>query len=222
LGIITILILQRRFIDERLIAIYVVTAIVVFAVAQSLFAVSHYVIGAFGKDPTLTGRTDLWKHLLEFHTNPLIGVGFESFWLGERLGQLQGVFFFIPNEAHNGYLETYLNMGSVGVLVLAGVLVSTFFKICSEFQRNLDWAQYRLAFFAAVLLYNWTESAFRSLHPVWFGFYLIAMEYSGADFFFGQANSLRANGQFEPAFVTSTADDCSVTSGAIQTPSLFQ
>ena len=215
LGIATILILQRRFIDEKFIAIYVVAAIAIFAVAQTLFSVSDYVVAFLGRNSTLTGRTDLWKELLKIHTNPLIGVGFESFWLGKTAQQLQGHFFFIPNEAHNGYLEIYLNMGLFGLLVLAGVLVATFFKICSEFQRNLEWAQYRLAFFAAILLYNWTESAFRSLHPVWFGFYLIAMEYSGADFFFPQANSLRANGQYEPAFLATTADDCSVTSRAI-------
>ena len=28
--------------------------------------------------------------------------------------QLEGIFFYIPNEAHNGYLETYLTLGLVG------------------------------------------------------------------------------------------------------------
>ena len=65
--------------------------------------------GAFaasvGRDPTLTDRTKIWSLVLSMHTNPLIGTGYESFWLGPRLlkvwqGGLGGI-----NEAHNGYLE---------------------------------------------------------------------------------------------------------------------
>ena len=41
--------------------------------------------GAVGKDPTLTDRTKIWAILLDMHTNPLLGTGYESFWLGPRL-----------------------------------------------------------------------------------------------------------------------------------------
>ena len=50
-----------------------------------------------------------------FVENPLLGAGFENFWVGERqvtLGGLGG------NQAHNGYLEIYLNLGWVGILLL--------------------------------------------------------------------------------------------------------
>src|SRR5215469_6294466 len=41
-----------------------------------------------GRDPTLTDRTKIWSLLLGMHTNPLIGTGYESFWLGSRLDQV--------------------------------------------------------------------------------------------------------------------------------------
>ena len=41
--------------------------------------------GAVGRDPTLTDRTKIWSLVLSMHTNPLIGTGYESFWLGSRL-----------------------------------------------------------------------------------------------------------------------------------------
>jgi hypothetical protein len=34
-----------------------------------------------------------------------------------------------------------------------------------------------LGFLAAVILYNWTEAAFKTLNPIWFVFYLIALDY---------------------------------------------
>jgi hypothetical protein len=34
-----------------------------------------------------------------------------------------------------------------------------------------------LWFLAALILYNWTEAAFKTLSPLWFAFYLIATDY---------------------------------------------
>jgi hypothetical protein len=34
-----------------------------------------------------------------------------------------------------------------------------------------------LGFLAAVVMYNWTEAAFKTTNPIWFVFYLIAMDY---------------------------------------------
>ena len=119
----------------------------------------------------------LWTALLGLHTNPILGTGFESFWLGERPKRLEGIFFFIPNEAHNGYLETYLTLGLIGLFLLIGLFIATFWKIRLELFRNFEWGRYRLGFLAALILYNWTEAAFKTLSPLWFVFYLIAMDY---------------------------------------------
>ena len=77
-------------------------------------------IQLLGKDPTLTDRTLLWAELLKVDINPLFGTGFESFWLGERFRSFTASHWWAPNEAHNGYLETYLNLGLVGLFLLIG------------------------------------------------------------------------------------------------------
>ena len=78
---------------------------------------------AAGRDATFTGRTGLWETLLQEPINPLIGVGYASFWLGERLERFWAMYPTSPPiEAHNGYLEVYLNLGLIGVCLLAGVL----------------------------------------------------------------------------------------------------
>jgi len=152
-------------------------ALVLLAAAELTFGISGRVSESLGRGSELTGRTPLWTALLGMHTNPILGTGFESFWLGERPLQLEGIFFFIPNEAHNGYLETYLTLGLIGVFLLVGLFVATFRKIRLELFRNFEWGRYRLGFLGALILYNWTEAAFKTLSPLWFVFYLIATDY---------------------------------------------
>jgi len=155
-------------------------ALVLLTTAELAFGISGRFSEALGRTSTLSGRTELWTRLLELHTDPILGTGFESFWLGERLKRLEGLFYFVPNEAHNGYLETYLTLGLIGTFLLIGLFVATFWKIRLQLFRNFDWGRYRLGFLAAVVLYNWTEAAFKTLSPVWFAFYIIAMDYPRA------------------------------------------
>ena len=76
--------------------------------------------------------------------NPIFGTGFESFWLGKRLEQLQGIFFFFPNEAHNGYLEVYLNLGLMGLFIVPCDAYSSILENTTWFFRNFEWERYRI------------------------------------------------------------------------------
>jgi len=176
-GAVVLVLVGSRFINKNLIGTYLLGALVLLAAAELAFGISGRMSENLGRGSELSGRTVLWARLLELHTNPIVGTGFESFWLGERPRQLEGLFFFIPNEAHNGYLETYLTLGVLGVFLLIGLFVATSWKIRAELFRNFEVGRYRLGFFAVLVLYNWTEAAFRTLTPLWFVFYLIAMDY---------------------------------------------
>ena len=182
LGILVVVFVGVRSVNKNLIGTYLLTAFVLLAIAEIAFGISGRLSESLGRGSELTGRTVLWKALLGLDTNPTFGTGFESFWLGERPKLLKGIFFFIPNEAHNGYLETYLTLGLVGLLLLIGLFVATFWKIRAELFRNFEWGRYRLGFLAALILYNWTEAAFKTLSPLWFVFYVIAMDYPRIQF----------------------------------------
>jgi O-antigen ligase len=174
-GITVVVLLGMRSINKSFIGTYMLAGLVLIVAAELAFGISGHVSEALGKNSTLSGRTLLWAGLLKVHINPIFGTGFESFWLGKRLEELEGIFFFVPNEAHNGYLEVYLNLGLLGLFIIIAVLIATYWKIRPELFQNFEWGRYRLGFFVAVLLYNCTEAGFRILNPILLIFYLIAI-----------------------------------------------
>ena len=177
IGIAVVVFVGIRSVNKNFIGTYLLAALVLVVIAEVGFGISGQYSQALGRGSEISGRTQIWTRLLEAQTSPILGTGFESFWLGDRPKQLEGMFFYSINEAHNGYLETYLTLGIVGVFLLIGLFVATFWKIRFQLFRNFEWARYRLGFLAALVLYNWTEAAFVTLNPLWFAFYLIAMDY---------------------------------------------
>jgi len=157
------------------------------------FGISSAVAGAVGRDPTLTNRTELWNIVLSEARNPLFGAGYESFWLGTRLREVWREFSFGINQAHNGYLEVYLNLGIVGVILLIGFLIGSYWNICKK-TRPLSLTSLGLALWMIMLFYNVTEAAFKS-HLMWLIFLLVALSVPGRT-----ENQLAAEeGAFSPA-----------------------
>ena len=69
--------------------------------------------------------------------DPILGAGFESFWLGPRLERLWRAFpVFQPNEAHNGYIEVYLNLGWVGLGLIAIILFNGYRAATAVFRHD--------------------------------------------------------------------------------------
>src|SRR6266446_4609222 len=177
IGALTVVFVGTRSINKNFTGTYMLAALVLVAAAELAFGISGGLSETLGRGSELSGRTLLWARLLALRTNPILGTGFESFWLGERPQRLEGLFYFIPNEAHNGYLETYLTLGLIGLFILIALIIATFWKIRLELFRNFEWARFRLGFLAAMVAYNWTEAAFKTVSATWFIFYIIAMDY---------------------------------------------
>jgi O-antigen ligase len=123
------------------------------------FGLSGEFASQVGRDPTLTDRTLIWNAVLSVHTNPLLGTGYASFWLGTRLERVWRVVGHI-NEAHNGYLDVYLNLGVIGLFLLVGFLIASYRNICKQVGTSYALASLSLAIWTALLFYNVTEAAF--------------------------------------------------------------
>ena len=78
------------------------------AIVVSLWA---EILGAFGKDPTLTGRLPMWASLIErlIIEQPLLGFGRGGLWGEESNYSLEAGMLlsdnYIPPHAHNGYVD---------------------------------------------------------------------------------------------------------------------
>jgi exopolysaccharide production protein ExoQ len=122
------------------------TAAIILAVAGVYLGAVDVVLGAFGKDSTLTGRTYLWQQGIQVAAqNPFFGIGYQAFWVQgfsepERLWEE----FFITSRSgfhfHNTYIETTVETGFVGAILLCAVLVVAFFghlkRLLSDMRNN--------------------------------------------------------------------------------------
>lgn len=164
-----ILVIGLRFLVRKpaIISLLILTMIS-FSLSVVFFGASPEALASMGRDPTVTGRTEVWGWLFSLVRNSLIGTGFESFWLGPRLEKLWSIYWWHPNEAHNGYIEIYINLGWIGIVLLAIFLTAGYRKLMYAYLGNLPLANLGLAYFLVGLVYNFTEAAFfRMLAPVW-------------------------------------------------------
>ena len=156
--------------------------LVILLVAATMlpFGGQAVVASALGRQSNLSGRTEIWAAAIPAVPNPLIGAGFESFWMSsinvEKFAQgLVG--WYHPeqlNEAHNGFIEMYLNLGWVGVCLISCVLINGYLCGIAAFKRNPHLGGLMLAYIVISPVYSITEAGFRSLDPIWM-FLLLAM-----------------------------------------------
>jgi O-antigen ligase len=74
-----------------------------------------------GKDPTLTGRTDLWKVVFtSAMKHPLLGFGYHAFW-SVMQGEVRNIavaVHWVPMYAHNGFVDVWLTLGALGLAIV--------------------------------------------------------------------------------------------------------
>jgi O-antigen ligase len=186
IGTAVMLALQFSKVKRHFFPLLIATAVVA-AIANALFSVQDAVFEAAGRDASLTGRTGIWQTVLNEPINPILGTGYASFWLGERLQRIWALYPRTPLlQAHNGYLEVYLNLGLVGVALLGGVLWTGLrnarrrLGIAHDATGNGDdslFSTFAIAYIVAYLFYNTTEATFQGLNFLFIIFLLLAFDF---------------------------------------------
>lgn len=161
----------QRWTRQRPGRIHLVT---VAALALPLFALflDSGMVHILGRKSNLTDRVYIWAAVLAMHTNPFLGTGFESFWMGSRLQSVWNLSVSGIGEAHNGYLEVYINLGWIGELLLAAMVITAYPRILHTLRQMPRLGTLALAYFIAALVYSLTEAGFRSMNPIWIVFLL--------------------------------------------------
>jgi exopolysaccharide production protein ExoQ len=103
------------------------------------------IIGLFGKSSDLTGRSDIWNAVIDLASQrPVLGWGWVSYWAPwvepfNDLAVRKGVVYL---QAHNAWLDVWLQLGIIGLVAFAALVVSTGWR--SWFQA-VDRPRYGLA-----------------------------------------------------------------------------
>lgn len=156
-------------------AIYaLVITVLLFILSLIYFAPSLMVLlfREIGKDPTFTGRTDLWLDLLvlaEHHV--VLGYGYQAFWIPTspiNLFLFQK-YIWLPNQAHNGYVDMIVEIGVVGLILFIILVISLIKRM--KIEDNNIWATY----IVFALLLNLTESTLLRPHHFSNVFFFLAI-----------------------------------------------
>lgn len=111
---------------------------------------------AFGRDETLTDRTSIWATLVPYAMQKFIlGYGFGGFWTDEMRLQTS-------SHAHNGYLDTILDTGFVGLIFLSAFLFSSCQRAFRMMVYEFDWGIFWICLLVMATVHNITESTINS------------------------------------------------------------
>jgi exopolysaccharide production protein ExoQ len=123
-------------------------------------------------DSSFTGRQVIWDFAhTEIAKSPLIGWGYQSFWLvgptGPSIVDGPGWVKYMPN-AHNGYYDTILELGYIGLVMLAAFLTATVRAIGRVIDYDVKRGWVMLSVVLYVGIHNGLESTWmRGFEVMW-------------------------------------------------------
>ncbi len=139
-------------------------------------------LGASGKNTTLTGRDVIWAFALKYIAlRPAFGYGFSGFWIAQQDAALEYL-GWNPNQAHNGFLDLALQEGLVGVGILLVVFYTALRRSLRQ-MRNGDATgagRFSLIMLIFLIVHNVSEADFYQ-HPAWLVFLVSYIAAAKAD-----------------------------------------
>lgn len=113
---------------HRRVPVYVTALVVAAAAAASVWLAWGRILAIFGKSEDLTGRLDIWHAVIEHAVQrPAFGWGWVSYWAPwaepfSHMAVRKGVTYL---QAHDAWLDVWLQLGIVGLVIFALVAATT-------------------------------------------------------------------------------------------------
>jgi len=132
-----------------------------------------------GRDPTLTGRTDIWAAaLVSIAERPWLGYGHNAFWqgwAGPSVSLINAIGWESPNS-HNGLLDLWLELGLVGVCTfLLGLGIAARRAIRSVRNTVTAAGLWPLVFLSYLVVMNFSTSTIMLQHSLYWVLYVAVM-----------------------------------------------
>nr|WP_254701031.1 O-antigen ligase family protein [Curtobacterium pusillum] len=128
----------RRVPTERRTPRYLVVLVVAVVVGVVAFLARGAVSELLGKGADATGRGDIWQHVLALiHQHVVVGWGWIGYWWPDiptlaDLAHRKGVTYL---QAHDAYLDVWMQTGVIGLLLFALYVVTTLSRSWSSATR---------------------------------------------------------------------------------------
>jgi O-antigen ligase len=140
------------------------------------YASRSTLLGWLGRDPTLSGRTLIWRQVWMFIAQrPWLGWGYEAFWRGLRGEAFRVVTAvrFMVFHAHNGFLEIRLDLGLAGLALFTLSYLRAWRRLWPALRRGeverVMWAVFVLAL---IVLYDLDENTLLTYNGVFWVLYV--------------------------------------------------
>jgi O-antigen ligase len=116
------------------------------ALVSTFLAAGKQILILLNRDPTLTGRTEIWASIIPaILQRPILGYGYQAFWRGYE-GASANIALsngWAVSSAHNSFLQVGLDLGLVGVALVMYTIVialrNSFFCLRTVRSPYLTW-----------------------------------------------------------------------------------
>ena len=123
-GLVAVRMVRGNALTSVLISLVVLT--IAWHGALLIFATYDVILELLGRDPTLTGRTEIWLYTLQYASDrPFTGYGYDAFWNGDLSPGAQYSEYWGTPHSHNGWLEITIALGFPAALIMFGIVVVT-------------------------------------------------------------------------------------------------
>ncbi len=120
------------------------------------------ILVALGKDPSLTGRTDIWAALMQMVAErPWTGYGYAAFWTRTSVPAdiIQAQTGWLVPSAHNGWIDLLVQVGWPGAALVGAIFLIGFTATVARLRTSgLAEGGFGLAYLAIVLTLSLSES----------------------------------------------------------------
>jgi len=155
---------------------------------------------ALERDPTVSGRTEIWEIILDaiLPDHFWFGFGYEAFWSSTQgaFNYFRNQLGFIPAHSHNGWLQIMVHLGFSGVILVAiAMIIGIKRSYIFAFSHTYHGYAVALVFLVMYFVLNIVESYFMAPERLYWEIfvYYVACNPKNADYLQNTAKISRNN-----------------------------
>lgn len=178
LGFSALYLALNKFKTRDAAALVLVASTVIGLLCFGLYQNYEQILLLLGKNATLSGRTQIWSAVMvSVWKHPIFGYGFHGFWTGLS-GESSNIALRVqwnPGFAHSGYLETWLEVGGVGLALIVWSFIRAIRDASTVLSHTRDsYLGFYLAVLFLTVVVNIDESTLLGSSSLTWVFYLLA------------------------------------------------